>query len=579
MDNQDNSQLHQEPPGHQSAYQASSLHPNQVVAVSHGIELYNLYNDQQFSWFSVYNSEKQVWLTYLLPKINGGNDGNFYLDPGEIRESCAVNCTPTLNPDGTIYIGGAGGVLNRLKPDGQGGYQHSYVILSDGAPSHDLVFEDNLSPVILLAEGDEPVVGSEEEPVSLRIIDGREVDVKYFATYRGSKLPGYDKASFNMLVEQGLVTSAEHEKIWGKTKRKVLGRPTSLKDGMEELKSQMVDELKEHREEVLESELMKDMLAKDGPSKEESIVIWERVKRKLTERQLISAANQLKWGLGKEFKGHLHVDGKYKPKMESLPLYKVQVTRIPGDNSQMIAGVMGNLYRINHETGQLTYIGKVKPEGERHVDNTALIALNSNTFVVGDMGVQETSNGPRTLKIVVDKYNGQVETDESKTLPLLISLSKAWAAGGTPNTTPRIKSAYASQTNCQSHFEMCATLFVRTKHAGNDVVQVTLLLDNGQYMVSETQPLQLTDTYNNEYMAALGDSLLVGRETEDYSRTLNVYLRGNVDEYKDAHIVAYKTGLAAKKVKGVQQPEKVLPPLPAFIPFTGYGLDGIDALD
>lgn len=103
-----------------------------LVVVGHGVELRNLNNEHQLSTFMVYDQQNNRWDTFLLPRLAGGEQGNAFLRPNELRESCPFVGTPTVLDDGTIYIAAAGGVLNRLSPVAGGGYEHSYAVLGAG---------------------------------------------------------------------------------------------------------------------------------------------------------------------------------------------------------------------------------------------------------------------------------------------------------------------------------------------------------------------------------------------------------------------------------------------------------------
>ena len=75
--------------------------------------------------------------------------------------------------------------------------------------------------------------------------------------------------------------------------------------------------------------------------------------------------------------------------------------------------------------------------------------------------------------------------------------------------------------------------------------------------------LQLADSVNSEFFAPVGNTLITSRETEDLVRTCHLpSLR--------QHLTAFDGDNTA-----AQQLTNVLPELPRWLCFTGYGYDGI----
>ena len=75
--------------------------------------------------------------------------------------------------------------------------------------------------------------------------------------------------------------------------------------------------------------------------------------------------------------------------------------------------------------------------------------------------------------------------------------------------------------------------------------------------------LQLADSVNSALFAPVGNTLITSRETEDLVRTC---YPSSVRQ----HLTAFDGYNAA-----VQQPTNVLPELPQWLCFTGYGYEGI----
>ena len=86
---------------------------------------------------------------------------------------------------------------------------------------------------------------------------------------------------------------------------------------------------------------------------------------------------------------------------------------------------------------------------------------------------------------------------------------------------------------------------------------------DGGLDVRNPHPLQLADSVNSEFFAPMGNTLITSRGTEDLVRTCHL---PSVHQ----HLTAFDGDNAA-----AQQPTNVLPELPRWLCFTGYGYDGI----
>ena len=87
---------------------------------------------------------------------------------------------------------------------------------------------------------------------------------------------------------------------------------------------------------------------------------------------------------------------------------------------------------------------------------------------------------------------------------------------------------------------------------------------NGGPDVRNPHALQLADSVNSALFAPVGNTLITSRETEDLVRTC--YLPSSVRQ----HLTAFDGYNAA-----AQQPTNVLPELPHWLSFTGYGYEEI----
>ena len=397
--------------------------PAKVVAAGHGVELYNLGTDKQTSYFTIYSPERKQWLTYRIPMLSGGRDGSQYLWADEMRDSCPIVCTPYLHEDGTIYIGGAGGVLNRLTPKNPREYTHSYLILDKEhlGGQQPLEFVESSMSAELIAMED---VSFKNITVA-RTSQGRTVYRSFFQSYnnRVVDLDSGRSQVFNMLLEQERLTQADLTKSWEKKKKTVLGVETSIQDGMEQLRLAFAQRESSESERQNFENILADMIRKDGPMKSESVKIWERNSEmfgKGNTEGVLEAAETLMPGLSEEWDGHLYTEDENKWKIydERLPVYRVNVSEVPGNSDQLIVSVMGHVYRMSHSSGALNFIGAAPQEHSRRVDTRSLVVLDENTFIIGKMGAYEQINGPKTLRILVDKQ-GSLEYSEGHTTPVL----------------------------------------------------------------------------------------------------------------------------------------------------------------
>ena len=87
---------------------------------------------------------------------------------------------------------------------------------------------------------------------------------------------------------------------------------------------------------------------------------------------------------------------------------------------------------------------------------------------------------------------------------------------------------------------------------------------DGELDVRNPHALQLADSVDSEFFAPVGNTLIARRETKDLVRTC--YLPSSVRQ----HLTAFDGVNTA-----TQQPTNLLPELPRWLCFTGYGYDGI----
>ena len=524
--------------------------PKQAVLVSHGVELYNLGTGRQQVFFTVLDRDNNQWLSYSLPPIT--------LPSGEIRESCALICTPLLHSDGTIYITGAGGVVNRLTPNTKNGYDHSYALLTndDVTPQ----FITNNQQAELIAVGDNPVT----QPLIKRTINGVEVEQPFFQRYQ-QQLASPDMSGFDMLVEQGLISDATRKALWEKEKRALNGRTVSATNPACSVNTA----LKNIHAGTEVERYSQGLMRKDGPLKDEVIQIWERnnlhypnkEKSPDNERPVFQAAERLMPGLSKQWQGRLYTrEGKWKIYDERLPIYRGAITSIADDPNQVVVALPDQLYRIDHRTGT---ISSAKLAGtSAKVDIRGIVALDDRTFVVGNMGNDTDPVVANTLQVIVDNGDGTLSVDQRLTAQLHSGLQGFWSEKGESMVSPRIKSLAGHRNGNGS-----TTLYIRSKHSGAEQMVADLhRSSDGGLDVRNPHALQLADSVNSEFFAPVGDTLITSRETEDLIRTC--YLPS-----VRQHLTAFDRDDTA-----AQQPTNILPELPRWLCFTGYGYDGIAVL-
>ncbi len=549
--------------------------PTQAVLVSNGTELYNLGQNRQLNYFTVLDQSSGEWLSYQIPSIT--------LADQKQRESCAIVGQPYLHTDGTIYIAAAGGVLNRFTPEGTG-YRHDYAIF-DGRQTP--TFTTNPQPATLLARGHEPVC----DPLVMRSVDGVEQPRPFFQSYREQR------ADFNMLVEQGLVSPEKQQAIWSRAKRPINGMPCSINDALAHIKTRPAPEAEVYRA---------GLLGKNGPLKDEVLRLWERNNDKFPAKEGITPVQQALEKLAPDLGSQCHLQtnnatpeeqqsyiamqkkgrlftgkGSWKIYDERLAIRRGALCEIPDQPNQLGFAVAGQLYQIDHGTGTITALGTLPsdhqpvamlandgtPTGEQQipeVDPRGLIALGNGHFLIGDMGLDETVNGARTLQIVKCVDSGTVSACEALTSQLLETLQNHWTTENQPNKTPRVKSLIAGKERVIAGQPDQTTLYIRTKHASNDLLKVPVQFENGQLNVGMVEALQLSDTVNCEYFSVVGNTLIASRETEDYTRT------GYLPSVRH-HLESF----AAKTTSDVQKPQGILPELPRWQFYTGYGYGGI----
>ena len=140
-----------------------------------------------------------------------------------------------------------------------------------------------------------------------------------------------------------------------------------------------------------------------------------------------------------------------------------------------------------------------------------------------------------------------------------INIIKDWSGPPSLQVSPRIKSLAGHRDSNGS-----TTLYIRSKHSGTGQMVVDIhRSSDGGLEVRNPLALQLTDSANSEFFAPVGNTLITSRETEDLVRTC--YLPSVRQQ-----LTAFDGDNAA-----AQQPTNVLPELPRWLSFTGYGYDGI----
>ncbi|CAM3490074.1 hypothetical protein [Parendozoicomonas haliclonae] len=550
--------------------------PDMAVLVGHGTEFYNLGKERQVNFFTVYDKASEQWLSYQIPVIT--------LPDGRKLESCAVVGTPHIHVDGTIYIAAAGGVLNRFTKQVNGSYRHDYAIM-DGRDYPEFVI--NAPAVTQLAVGDRPL----QDPVVKRKVDDVEVTRPFFQSYQEQS------QDYNMLVEQGLITAERRDAIWGKAKRQVNGKPCSIKEALDNVRTLSDEEARVY---------MEGLLSKDGPLKDEVIRIWERNNDQFPASEgaypVADALEKLSLGLSEQCDLQANAlsdedksnpekvrkstrlytpESKWKIYDERLPVLRGAIAEVPGNADALAVSVAGHLYHIDHQSGSVTYRGKAYSDHKSvpmlmndgqlsqdryslDVDTRGLVALNGTTFVVADMGIDETINGPRTLRVVTDNGDGTVTTNEKLTAQLLDKLKPHWITKGQENATPRVKAMFGGRERYVATADAPVSLYLRTKHAGKDMVKVPVQLQGENLVVGDVEELKLSDSVNGEFFSVVGHTLITSRETEDYVRT------GYLPSVR--HHVSAFSDMATDEV---QPPRDMLPELPKWVFYTGYGFDGI----
>ena len=536
-----------------------------MVVVGHGTNMRNLGNGHQLSYFMVYEQEEGQWRSYLLPKLAGGEAGNDFLKKHEVRESLPIVGRPKLHRDGTIYIGAAGGVVNRLTPGKEGGYVHSYVILDAGKSARNVHFTENATPVTLLAKGNEIITN----PMVKKVIDGVERKQPFFQDY----LKAMDgNESFNMPTASGLITPQQMLSI-----NEFVRKNTnySISRGYTDL-AELSGKPRTPEEEMEREAIIAEMTRKDGPTKNWVVKIWDDDKNYLlsagdledSKKKACEVAESLKPGLCPEWHTDgMEKEGKFFFKAERLPLHKTLVVEVPDDDSQMIVSVMGNLYRIDHQYGSVTHLGEVPAAGDRQVDCTGLLALDANTFVMSDMGYTERPEGD-TLRVISLQENGSLEVNPSFTG--VLKKAHIDLRGSDKPNNPRVKSFYAARSADSTTGERY-TLFLRTKHLGPELVKIPVTYKDGDLSAEPAKALRLSDTYNTEYFTAVGNTLISTLETEDAYRMFHAYLLGHVAELAIPQLGAFVIDSDCEH----RQHYKRALRLPEYLPYTRYGLDGI----
>ena len=100
-------------------------------------------------------------------------------------------------------------------------------------------------------------------------------------------------------------------------------------------------------------------------------------------------------------------------------------------------------------------------------------------------------------------------------------------------------------------------------------------MENGKVTASDAVPVNLPDVTNNEFFTVVGNTLLTSAETEDYARRFHIGLHAGIKNLQTMYFSGYRAdGNGGSKEK---PHEDILPALPAWVPYTGWGFDGIHA--
>ena len=554
----------------------------QIVAAGHGVEIYNVGKQQQISFFLSHRQHKghpdhQKWLSYYLPRLhNAGKKKNRYLKAGEFRESCAIEGMPVIHPDGTIYIACAGGVLNKLTPH-KTGYRHDYWII-DGTDklNRPLLPQTNSGRARRMAVDNQVVY----QPAVWPVKSGKaQKSASWFEHFKNRQ----KQSSYNLLRQKGIATSDEfHEAYSVKAKYGM-----TLDQGMQLLANGKYDHplVTPPKFKLQSSDILGAMKEKDGPLKELAKLYWGRNKALITDiKDARKQADRLMPGLSRYWTDELltktDAEGRttFKYNAERLPVFKVRIARIPENNSEFFVSVLDHLYRLNHTTGKLVRIGKASQESSGVPDSTGLIALDNKTALISSMGTGDSDNTRSTLQVLRQTHPANAaQYAPELSAAVTESLAPLW----NNKQQPRIKGMFAASDT--RHSDICSrpgetSLFIRTKHAGNDLVHACIRNSGDNLMVLQRQALHLSSHYNVQYLAAAGNTLFRSPEPEDILRDQSMWQYGNLTEFKHDRIGTYKLTQSSKAATQ-QDAVPAFKALPDYLRYGAYGLNGIAVLN
>ena len=539
--------------------------PLDIVMVSEGVDLYNLGKDRQISFITIYDQKHSESRTFQIPKLKG-QAGGVYLKEGETKDSLPIVGTLHKTPDGTIYVGGAGGVLNRLTPDGDDGYTHSFAILtSDKNLGDQLSFQNNPAQVTLLAVGDKVI----NSPEIMRVDNGVEVAKHFFDSYQERQ------ADFDVLIEQGMINKEEKTALWAQKKQAYNGSPFTVRSEEITLKDKKISltegykYLTDMTDEERESSPLKTwMESKNGPTKRICIKIWDRNTNYFSEEkecvvngssQMMKVANEvllkpavekLTPDLWSDWQDNLVApeSGKLKIYDERLLIHRVNLTSVPGDENQILVSEKDKLYRLDHSKGTMTFSGTVERAATRDIDHRALIPLNERTFIIGDMGTVPEANGAATFRVVVDDGAGNIQTSAGMTKALQDGYKPFWREptdSQQQNGTPRVENLMSERLPDNQEGRSQLRLTARTKHVGTDLVTGTVAFNGQDIKVSDVHKTEMTDKTNNEYMMFVGGQPIGARQLECIVREDQSHVKGGVKSAKMTDMCEHFQGVSA----------------------------------
>ena len=136
-----------------------------------------------------------------------------------------------------------------------------------------------------------------------------------------------------------------------------------------------------------------------------------------------------------------------------------------------------------------------------------------------------------------------------------MSIIKDWSSPPSLQVSPRIK-LLAGHSNSNDS----TTPYIRSKHSGAELIVVDIHRSNDRGLdVHNPHVLELADSASSKFFAPVGSTLITTRETEELVR--NCYLPSVCQ-----HLTTFDGDNTA-----AQQLTNLLPELPRWLCFTGYG--------